>query len=124
MPSYFASLHSAEAAPAFLDFAITQLGHVVSSTRILIKDFLPEIFRVIRTRWDGQLLAVLSLLEDLARSLLSEIRDVLPEVALRMVKVLHSDTSRDRRVRDRQRRESSSSHRFIALRNESVVFCA
>ncbi len=58
MPSYFASLHAPEAAPQFLEFAITQLGSVVSSSRILMKDHLPEIFKVIRTLWDAQLVPV------------------------------------------------------------------
>ncbi|EEB07626.1 phosphatidylinositol kinase Tor2 [Schizosaccharomyces japonicus yFS275] len=79
-----------------LEFYFQQLSILVLIVRQHIRNFLPDVFKLIRDFWDsGSVLqlTILSLVESLAKALQGEFKPYLPSLLVLMLQVFEKDTS-------------------------------
>jgi len=101
MPSYLNVIRTCE--PNFREFILQQLGKLVSVVKQHIRDYLVEIFELIRDYWSMQSPVslqntIINLVEQLAFALSGEFKLYLPQILPQMLRVFVHDNTTSRAV--------------------------
>jgi len=95
MPPFLQVMRAKET--GFLKFLFKQLGVLVAIVKQHIRDYLDEIFVLIKEYWHTPLIdQIITLVEEISMALNDEFKVFLPELIPQMLNVLHTDRSPER----------------------------
>lgn len=96
MPAFLHVLQTCE--PGFREFLLQQLGRLVGLVKQHIRDYLDDIFALIKKHWDDALIIpMITLVEEISVALSDEFKVYLPDLIPSLLLILHTDRTDHRR---------------------------
>ena len=96
MPAFLHVLETCE--PGFREFLLQQLGRLVGLVKQHIRDYLDDIFALIKKHWDDALIIpMITLVEEISVALSDEFKVYLPDLIPSLLLILHTDRTDHRR---------------------------
>ena len=96
MPAFLHVLSTCE--PGFREFLLQQLGRLVGIVKQHIRDYLDDIFALVKKHWDDTLIIpIITLVEEISVALSDEFKVYLPELIPSLLLILHTDRTEHRR---------------------------
>jgi FKBP12-rapamycin complex-associated protein len=96
MPAFLHVLSTCE--PGFREFILQQLGRLVGVVKQHIRDYLDDIFALIKKFWeDSLMISIITLVEEISVALAEEFKVYLPDLIPSLLLILHTDRTDHRR---------------------------
>lgn len=94
MPNFFAMMRSCP--PSILEFHFQQLGNLVTTVKQHIRNWLPEVFQMVRDFWNVSAsiqITIIALVESVAQAMDGEFRGYIPHLLPLLLQVFDSDAT-------------------------------